>query len=98
MLSNCSAEIKRLVYEDNVARWKQTVFSVRWYLTAVNENSQLMTDWKFWKLFKLSIQDIVDIRESDSVVIEGREYSVKWVAQRKGWSLLLTTVILELWL
>ncbi len=98
MLSNCSAEIKRLVYEDNVARWKQTVFSLRWYLTAVNENSQLMTDWKFWKLFKLSIQDIVDIRESDSVVIEGREYSVKWVAQRKGWSLLLTTVILELWL
>ena len=88
MLSNCSAEIKRLLYEDNVARWKQTV----------NENSQLMTDWKFWKLFKLSIQDIVDIRESDSVVIEGREYSVKWVAQRKGWSLLLTTVILELWL
>ena len=98
MLSNCTAEIKRLVYEDNVARWKQTVFSLRWYLTAVNENSQLMTDWKFWKLFKLSIQDIVDIRESDSVVIEGREYSVKWVAQRKGWSLLLTTVILELWL
>lgn len=98
MICNCSAEIKRLVYEDNVARWKQTVFSVRWYLTAVNENSQLMTDWKFWKLFKLSIQDIVDIRESDSVVIEGREYSVKWVAQRKGWSLLLTTVILELWL
>ncbi len=98
MICNCSAEIKRLVYEDNVARWKQTVFSLRWYLTAVNENSQLMTDWKFWKLFKLSIQDIVDIRESDSVVIEGREYSVKWVAQRKGWSLLLTTVILELWL
>jgi len=98
MICNCSAEIKRLVYEDNVARWKQTVFSLRWYLTAVNENSQLMTDWKFWKLFKLSIQDIVDIRESDSVVIEGREYSVKWVAQRKGWNLLLTTVILELWL
>ena len=73
-------------------------FHLRWYLTAVNENSQLMTDWKFWKLFKLSIQDIVDIRESDSVVIEGREYSVKWVAQRKGWSLVLTTVILELWL
>lgn len=98
MLTNCLAEIKRLVYLENVARWKQTVFSVRWYFTAVNENSQLMTDWKFWKLFKLSIQDIVDIRESDSVLIEWREYTVKWVAQRKGWSLLLTTVILELWL
>lgn len=73
-------------------------FHVRWYLTAVNENSQLMTDWKFWNLFKLTIQDIVDIRESDSVVIEGREYSVKWVAQRKCWSLLLATVILEIWL
>lgn len=97
MLSNCSAEIKRLIYLDNVARWKQTVFSVRWYLTAVNENSNLMSDGKFWKLFKLSIGSIVDIRESDSVIIEWREYTVKWVAQRKWWSLLLTTVILELW-
>lgn len=97
MLSNCSAEIKRLVYENNVARWKQTVFSIRWYFAAVNENSQLMTDGKFWKLFKLNVQDIVDIRESDSVLIEWREYTVKWVAQRKGWSLVLTTAILELW-
>lgn len=97
MLSNCSAEIKRLVYENNVARWKTTVFSIRWYFTAVNENSQLMTDWKFWKLFKLSIQDIVDIRESDSVFIEWNEYAVKWVAKRKGGNLCLTTVILELW-
>ena len=98
MISNCTAEVKRLVYQDNVARGKQTIATYSWYLTAVNENSQLMTDGKFWKLYKLSIQCLTEIRESDSVVIEGREYSVKWVAQRKGWSLLLTTVILELWL
>lgn len=98
MITNCHAEIKRLVYQDNVARGKQRIATYSWYLTAVNENSQLMTDGKFWKLYKLSIQCLTEIRESDSVVIDWVEFTVKWVAQRKGWSLLLTTVILELWL
>ena len=97
MLSNCTAEIKRLVYEDNVARWKQTVLSIRWYLTAVNENSQLMSDGKFLKLYKLSITSYPDIRESDEVVVDNISYTVKWVAYRHWWGLSLTTVILEKW-
>ena len=37
MLSNCTAEIKRLVYTGNVANGKQTIGSYSWYLTAVND-------------------------------------------------------------
>ena len=95
MISNCLAEIKRLVYENNVAKTKNTVLSVFWYLTAINEESKVMSDWKFGKLFKLSITSLVDVRESDTVVIDWKSYSVKWVAQRKWWGLCLTTVILE---
>ena len=97
MISNCTAEIKRLVYQDNVARGKETVARYTWYLTAVSENSELMTDGKFWKLYKLSIQSLTDIKESDSVLIDWVEYTVKWVAYRHWWGLALTTVILEKW-
>jgi hypothetical protein len=97
MITNCHAEIKRLVYQDNVARGKQTITTYSWYLTTVNENSQLMTDGKFWKLYKLSIQCLTEIRESDSVVIDWVEFTVKWVAYRHWWHLSLTTVILEKW-
>lgn len=95
MMNNCDVEVKRLVYENNVARWRSTVFSVWWYLTVINEESKLMWDKKFGKLYKLSITSLVDIRESDNVVIDWKSYSVKWVAQRKWWGLCLTTVILE---
>lgn len=97
MISNCTAEVKRLVYQDNVARGKETVSRYSWYLTAVSENSELMTDGKFWKLYKLSIQSLTDIKESDSVLIDWVEYTVKWVAYRHWWDLSLTTVILEKW-
>ena len=97
MIVNCSAEIKRLVYQNNVAIGKEMIARYSWYLTAVNENSELMKDGRFWKLFKLSIMDFVDIKESDSVVINSVEYSVKWIAERVGWGLVLTTVILEKW-
>ena len=97
MLSNCIAEVKRLVYEDKVAKWKETIWSYSWYLTAVNEESEVLNDSKFWKAYKLSICSLVDIKETDSIVIDWVEYSVKWVAQRHWWSLALTTVILELW-
>jgi len=97
MISNCTAEVKRLVYQDNVARGKETVSRYSWYLTAVSENSELMTDGKFWKLYKLSIQSLTDIKESDSVLIDWVEYTVKWVAYRHWWDLALTTVILEKW-
>ena len=95
MFNNCLAEIKRLVYENNVAKEKLTAFSCRWYLTAINEESDLMSDWKFGKLYKLSITSLVDIRESDEIVIDWKSYSVKWVAQRKGWNLNLTSVMIE---
>ena len=95
MMNNCDVEVKRLVYENNVARWRSTVFSVWWYLTVINEESKLMWDKKFGKLYKLSITSLVDVRESDTVVIDWKSYSVKWVAQRKWWCLCLTTVILE---
>ncbi len=97
MIVNCSAEIKRLVYQNNVAKGKEMIACYPWYLTAVNENSELMKDGRFWKLFKLSIMDFVDIKESDSVVINSVEYSVKWIAERVGWGLVLTTVVLEKW-
>lgn len=98
MLSNCTAEIKRLVYNGNVAKDKETIATYSWYLTAVNEESNLMQDGKFWKVFKLSIQQLTEIKESDSIVIDWIEYSVKWVAYRHYWGLSLTTVILEEWL
>ena len=98
MLSNCIAEVKRLVYTGNVANGKETIGSYSWYLTAVNENSQLMTDGKFWKLYKLSILSFPDIKEADEVVVDGISYTVKWIAYRHCWRLSLTTVILEKWL
>lgn len=52
---------------------------------------------KFGKTYKLSITAWVDIRESDTIVIDEQEYSVQGVAQRKGGNLALTTVILEKW-
>ena len=97
MITNCHAEIKRFIYENNVAKSKTTIFSCWGYLTAINEESKLMWDWKFGKLFKFSITSLVDIRESDTVVIDWVEYSVKGVAKRKWWGLCLTTVILEKW-
>ena len=97
MLSNCRAEVKRLVYEDKVARWKQTIATHPAYLTAVSENSRIMEAGKFGKTYKLSITAWVDIRESDTIVIDEQEYSVQGAAQRKGGNLALTTVILEKW-
>ena len=98
MLSNCRAEVKRLVYEDKFARGKQTIATHPAYLTAVSENSRLMEAGKFGKIYELSITALVDIRESDTIVVDGQEYSVQGVAQRKGWNLALTTVILEKWM
>ena len=98
MLFNCNAEVKRLVYEGKVAREKQTIATHPAYLTAVGENSRLMEAGKFGKMYKLSITAWVDVRESDTIVIDGQEYSVQGVAQRRGWNLALTTVILEKWM
>jgi hypothetical protein len=97
MITNCLAEIKRLVYNWKVAKGKETIGTYFGYLTAINEESKVMSDWKFGKLFKLSITSLVGVRESDTVVIDWKSYSVKWVAQRKGWNLNLTSVMLELW-
>ena len=56
-----------------------------------------MQDWKFWKVYKLSIPKLTEIKETDSVFINWTEFTVRWVAYRHGWHLSLTTVILELW-
>lgn len=94
-MNNCLAEVKRLVYEGTVASKKEIINSCKGYLTAINEESKLAWDWKFGKLYKLSITSIVDIKESDEILIDWKSYTVKWVAQRRGWWLRLTTVILE---
>ena len=47
MLINCRAELKRLVYVNNVAREKETIATYDWYITAVNEESKLIEWWKF---------------------------------------------------
>jgi len=96
MIINCRGDVKRFVYEWSIAKWKTSVFSFVWYLTALDEEAKL-SDWKFWKVYKLYIQDIVDIKESDSIVIDGAEYCVKWIAKRRWWSLVLTEVVLEIW-
>lgn len=98
MLFNCKAEVKRLVYEGKVARGKQTIATHPAYLTAVSENSRLMEAGKFGKIYELSITALVDVRESDTIVVDGQEYSVQGLAQRKGWNLALTRVILEKWM
>ena len=49
MLTNCTAELKRLVYVNNVARNKETIATYDWYITAVSEESKYMEEWKFWK-------------------------------------------------
>ncbi len=100
MLSNCNnclAEIRRLVYNWKVAKWKETIATYLWYITAVNEESNLMADGKFWKVYKLSIPRLTEIKETDSVFINWTEFSVRGVAYRHWWNLSLTTVILELW-
>lgn len=97
MLSNCKGEVKRLIYQNGVAQQKETVLTFVGYLTALSEKSALMEAGKFGKLFKLSIQKLVDIQEADTVEIAGVSYAVQWVAQRKGKNLTLTTVILEKW-
>ena len=96
-MSNCTAEVKRLVYQDNVARGKEILWSYPWYLTALKEENYIIDAWKFWKRYKLSIWFLVDIRESDSILIDWISYAVKGVAQRHWWNLALTTVILEKW-
>ena len=96
MIVNCRGEVKRLVYERNVAKWKTSFFSFAWYLTALDQESKL-SEWRFWKVYKLYIQDLVDIKESDSIVIDDIEYSVKWIAKRRWWSLVLTEVVIEVW-
>lgn len=98
MLSNCNAQVKRLVYDKWIAKTKQIIASYPAYLTAVSENSRVMTAGKFGKMYKLSITSLVDIRESDTIEVDGQDYSVQGVAQRKGNNLTLTTVILEQWL
>lgn len=98
MLSNCTAEVKRLVYENNIAKDKETIATYSGYITAVSEESKLMEGWKFWKLYKLSIQSLTNIKEADEIVIDSVSYSVKWIAYRHYWWLSLTTVILEEWL
>lgn len=98
MLNNCTAELKRLVYVNNVARDKEIIATYSGYLTAINEESKLMEEWKFWKLYKLSIQALTEIKEADEIVIDSVSYSVKWVAYRHYWWLSLTTIILEEWL
>ena len=97
-MNNCLAEVKRLVYEGNVANKKGIINSCLWYLTAINEESKLSWERKFGKLYKLSITSIVDIRESDEILVDWKSYTVKWVAQRKGGWLSLTTIILEKWM
>jgi hypothetical protein len=57
-----------------------------------------MSEGKFWKLYKLSIQCLTEIKEADEIVINSVSYSVKWVAYRHCWWLSLTTIILEEWL
>lgn len=98
MLSNCNVELKRLVYVDKVAKNKETIATYSGYITALNEESRYMEEWKFWKLFKLSIQTLTEIKEADEIVIDWTSYSVRWVAYRHCWGLSLTTIILELWL
>lgn len=97
MLNNCNVSVLRLVYEGKVSKGKEIIWLYQWYLTALKEENDVIDAWKFWKRFKLSIWNIVDIRESDSILIDWITYTVKWVAQRHWWNLSLTTVILEKW-
>ena len=98
MLSNCNIELKRLVYHDKVAKDKETIATYSGYITAISEESKYMEEGKFWKLYKLSIQCLTEIKEADEIVINSVSYSVKWVAYRHCWWLSLTTIILEEWL
>ena len=103
MFNNCLAEIKRLVYENNVAKEKLTAFSCRWYLTAINEESNLMSDWKFGKLYKLSITSLVDIRESDEIVIETQKKEIlesylPAMLSREQTEALINETVAKLWI
>ena len=95
--NNCVVEVKRLAYENKIWR-PQTMASYDWYITASSEESKVVEWWKFWKIFKLSILALADIKESDTIIVNNEEYSVKWVAQRNGGNLVLTTVILQKWM
>jgi hypothetical protein len=44
MLTNCTAELKRLVYVNNVARNKETIATYSGYLTAISEESKYMEE------------------------------------------------------
>lgn len=98
MLHNCIAEIKRFVYVDWKATIRTTIWNYEAYITALSEESSLMSDiGKFWKLYKLSLTQQADIQESDLIVVNGKEYTAKGVSFRQWGNLSLTTVILELW-
>lgn len=97
MLSNCLVSVYRLIYNNKWVSQKSLISEHEWYLTTISEDSQLMKEWMFWKLFKLSIQKIIDIRESDFIRINWKEYIVKGISSKKWGSLSLTTIILEAW-
>lgn len=97
MFTNCIVEVKRLLYSSNKVWKHEKIWTYNWYITASSEESKITEGWKFWKMFKLSILEIADIKESDTIIVNNEEYSVKWVAQRNGGNLVLTTVILQKW-
>ena len=53
MITNCLSEIKRLVYNWKITKSKETIGTYLGYLTTINEEFNLLEDWKFWKLYTI---------------------------------------------
>lgn len=91
--NNATAQIKRFVYVDGKATEKSVVWSYEWYLTVV-EATKLINPDMYGRAFNFNTEYWADIEQSDTVVIDSKQYSVQTVIKKKWASLSFTRAVL----
>lgn len=74
-----SVEIKRLSYVGDKSSLS-TLATVSGYLRQMSEEQSSLNNIQYGQGFKLIVEDSVDIKATDNVVIDGVSYTVKGVA------------------
>lgn len=73
------AIVSRLTYVNNKSTFSATWNTYKWYLKPLKPDDSLY-QWAFWKDFSFTTDPNADIQESDLLIIDWTDYSVKWIA------------------
>ena len=84
LMRNDTATWKRLLKSGSKQSSYTTTWTFIWYFKPVSAQNQGIAIEEFGKVFHFTTDYWVDIQNNDILTIDWKEYTVSWVADKKG--------------